>query len=139
MARPRCLKHVAERPASYAFKPRGVPMSTIEEILMGYDELEALRLADLEGLYQEEAAERMGVSRPTFGRVLESAHRKVAEALVRGKALRIRGGNIEMSGARRFRCGRGHEWADPSATGRPPECPSCGSPEIRRGERPAGV
>ena len=58
------------------------------------DQFEALRLADFEGLYQEEAAARMNVSRPTFGRILEAAHRGVAEALTLGKALRIRGGSI---------------------------------------------
>ena len=60
------------------------------------DELEALRLADLESLYQEQAAGRMKVSRQTFGRIVESARRKVAEALVEGKALRIDGGAYEV-------------------------------------------
>lgn len=113
-------------------------MTSLEEIVIGFDELEALRLADMEGLYQEEAARRMGVSRPTFGRVLESARRKVAQVLVMGKALKIQGGNIEMRNARRFRCGRGHEWADPSTAAGPPECPSCGDSEVRRGEPRAG-
>jgi len=60
------------------------------------DELEALRLADLEGLYQEQAAEKMGVSRPTFARILESARKKVAEALVKGKGLVIGGGPVKV-------------------------------------------
>ena len=54
--------------------------------------MEAIRLADLEGMYQEHAAENMGISRQTFGRIIESAHKKVAEALIKGKALRIEGG-----------------------------------------------
>lgn len=64
-------------------------MTALDEIRLAMDELEALRLADLEGLYQEDAARAMGVSRQTFARIVDSARRKVAEALVHGKALRI--------------------------------------------------
>lgn len=64
-------------------------MSELEEVVLAADELEAVRLADLGGLYQEEAAARMGVSRQTFGNIINRAHRKIAEALVRSKALRI--------------------------------------------------
>ena len=74
------------------------------------DEIEAMRLADLEGMYQEQAAERMDVSRQTFGRIITSAHRKVAEALVEGKALRIDGGEFRVPGGGgrgRQRRGRG--------------------------------
>ena len=67
---------------------------------MTLDEFEALRQADLGGLYQEQAAEQMGVSRPTFSRIIESAHRKVADALVHGKALRIEGGPVQHEGRR---------------------------------------
>jgi predicted DNA-binding protein (UPF0251 family) len=81
-------------PATTWFKPAGVPLRELEEVTLTLDELEALRLADLEGLYQEAAAERMNVSRATFGRIVESARRKVAEALVRGRALRIEGGPV---------------------------------------------
>ena len=76
------------------FKPAGVPLRDLASVEMTLDELEALRLADLEGLYQEDAAGRMGVSRPTLGRILESARRKVAEALVLGRALHIQGGPV---------------------------------------------
>ena len=68
----------------------------LEEVVLTIDEFEAVRLADLEGLYQEQAAEKMNVSRQTFGRIIESARKKVAEALVQGKALKIGGG--EFSG-----------------------------------------
>lgn len=67
---------------------------------MTLDEFEALRQADLVGLYQRQAAEQMGVSRPTFSRIIESAHRKVADALVHGKALRIEGGSVHHEGRR---------------------------------------
>ncbi len=73
---------------------------------MSLDEFEAIRLGDLEGLYQEEAAELMKVSRPTFSRIIDSAHRKVADALVHGKALRIEGGPVKLEGPR---CCREHD------------------------------
>jgi predicted DNA-binding protein (UPF0251 family) len=72
----------------------GVPLAHLEEVQLTLDELEALRLADLEGKYQEAAAEQMGISRSTFSRTVEAAHRKVAEALVLGKAIMIQGGPI---------------------------------------------
>jgi uncharacterized protein len=73
---------------------------------MTLDEFEALRLADLEGLYQEQAAARMGVSRATFGRIVEAAHRKVAEALVHGKSLRIQGGPVRCRPSATGSCGK---------------------------------
>jgi predicted DNA-binding protein (UPF0251 family)/predicted Fe-Mo cluster-binding NifX family protein len=76
------------------FKPAGLPTRALEEVVLGLDGAEAIRLADLEGLYQEAAARRMGVSRQTFGRILEEAHRVVADAIINGKALRIEGGQI---------------------------------------------
>jgi uncharacterized protein len=104
--RPFCNRSIAGRPAVSIFKPIGIPVSELEEIVMTLDEFEALRLADLEGLYQEKAAEKMKISRPTFSRIVDSARRKVADALVHGKALRIEGGPIHM-GARR--CCRMHD------------------------------
>ena len=83
-------------PGSHFFKPRGIPLSMLEVVQLTVDEFEAIRLADLEGLYQDQAAERMNVSRQTFGRIVESGRRKVAEALTGGKALRIDGGPFEM-------------------------------------------
>ena len=80
------------------FKPRAVPLSTLEEVILSVEELEALRLAHKESLYQQEAATRMGVSRATFGRVLDAAHRKVTKALVEGCALRIEGGSFCIEG-----------------------------------------
>ena len=76
------------------FKPAGIPGRFLEEVVLGLDGLEALRLAGLEGLYHEAAAARMGVSRATFGRIVEDARRRVAEALVEGKLLRIEGGPV---------------------------------------------
>jgi len=69
------------------FRPTGVPMPMVERIMLDHAELEALRLCDLEGLTQEQAGERMGVSRGTVQRTVKAARAKVAEALVLGKAL----------------------------------------------------
>jgi predicted DNA-binding protein (UPF0251 family) len=90
----------------------------LEEVVMTLDEFEALRLADLEQLYHERAAEQMHVSRPTFSRIIDSARAKVADALVHGKALRIEGGPVQVrSGPRR--CCRLHD--PPARTRRTPD------------------
>ncbi len=95
------------------FKPQGIPLAQLKESVVTEDGLEAIRLADVEGLYHDEAARRMGVSRATFGRVLESARRAVGDAITGGKALRIEGGNVEVvrqmpgTGFGRFRGRRG--------------------------------
>lgn len=115
-------------------------MSRLEEVALSVDELEALRLADLEGLYQDAAAARMGVSRPTFARIVEASRGKVAEALVHGRALRIAGGPVAFVGQRLFRCEVcRHEWSLPFGTGRPEGCPSCGSEAFRRIDSGPGV
>src|SRR5512140_1948020 len=106
MPRPCCPRRVAGRPAATVFKPAGVPMRDIEEVVLTLDEFEAVRLADLDGLYQEQAAAQMNVSRPTFSRVIDAAHRKLADILVHGKALRIEGGPVEID---RPRCCRMHD------------------------------
>ena len=126
-------------PQSDYFKPRGIPLSMLEEVVLTVDEFEAVRLADFEGLYQEQAAGKMRVSRPTFGRIVESAHKKVAEALVQGKALKIEGGEFEMVSMRKFRCYEcQHSWELPYGTGRPESCPACKSGDIHRAEEDRG-
>ena len=108
MPRPRRFRRVGCEPVSNYFKPRGIPLSTLQIANLTIDELEAIRLADLEGLYQAQAAEKMNVSRQTFGRIIESAHKKIADALVNGKALSIEGGDVEIRIPGRGRFGRGH-------------------------------
>ena len=71
------------------FKPRAVPLSALEEVDLSLDELEALRLCDLEGLSQNKAAKKMRISQSTLGRILTSARKKVTEALIKGKAIKI--------------------------------------------------
>lgn len=127
MARPHCPRRVASQPEAVYFKPRGIPLASLDEVVVTVDEFEAVRLADLEGLYQDQGAARMNVSRATFGRILESAHRKVAEALVRGMAIRIEGGVVAMATKRVFQCRAcGKSWEEPFGTGRPAACPQCG-------------
>lgn len=89
MARPMKCRRVACDVAAVFFKPQGIPMRDLEEIALELDEIEALRLADIEDLYQADAAAQMGVSRQTFGNIIARAHKKVATALLGGKALRI--------------------------------------------------
>jgi predicted DNA-binding protein (UPF0251 family) len=132
VARPMICRRIGCRPPAGLFKPAGIPASGLEEIIITMDELESLRLADLEGQYHEKAAARMGVSRQTFGNILESARRKTAEGLVNGRALRIQGGRYQMN-ERHFACrGCRHEWAVPHGTGRPQACPKCESPDLHR-------
>ena len=105
MSRPQCCRRVAGRPIASVFHPAGIAVRELDEIVLTLDEFEAIRLADLEGLYQEQAAERMIVSRSTFGRILTAAHRKVAEALAHGKTLKIEGGTIRVERLRSHGCG----------------------------------
>ncbi len=114
------------------FKPTGVPVTHLQEVRLTVEEAEAIRLKDLEGLEQEECAQRMNVSRTTFARVLSSARQKMADALLNGKAIRIEGGNFQMT-LQRFRCNRGHEWDVPFEVmiNAPPQfCPTCNTPGI---------
>lgn len=92
MPRPRKCRRINTTPEVTYFKPRGVPLRELAEVYLPLDGFEAIRLADHEGLSQEEAARRMHVSRQTFGRILSSARAAVAKALVNGLALRIHGG-----------------------------------------------
>jgi predicted DNA-binding protein (UPF0251 family) len=130
MARPIKWRRVALIPQVGYFKPAGIPLRALEEVGLTVEEVEAIRLKDVERLQQEECAERMHISRPTFHRVLAAARRKVADALINGKAIRIEGGNFALP-SQVFRCRRdGHEWQVPfemMASGRSPACPRCDS------------
>ena len=98
MSRPVQCRRIRFAPEVRFFKPAGTPLRCLEEVTLSMDELEALRLVDLEGNYQESAAESMGVSRPTLSRILAEARQTVAEALVEGKALRVDGGQVSFEG-----------------------------------------
>ena len=89
MPRPLCPRHVAHVPPSRYFKPAGIPLRDLTEEVLAADELEAVRLADVEGLYRADGAKRMKVSRQTFDRILKRGRGVIARALVGGQALRI--------------------------------------------------
>jgi predicted DNA-binding protein (UPF0251 family) len=132
MPRPPKYRRVTFLPNVTYFKPAGVPLRILEEVLLSVEEAEAIRLKDLDGLEQEEGAEKMNISRPTFQRVLSSARQKIADALLNGKAIRIEGGSFGMA-LSRFRCLNGHEWEVPFEVmmSTPPQhCPTCNTPCI---------
>ena len=154
MPRPRRFRRVRFQPDVTYFKPKGVEMKNLEESIITIDELEAIRLKDYEGLDQENAAKKMNISQPTFHRLLLSARKKIADALVNGKALKIEGGVFKMVGfGRGAGAGRGRQ---PGGFGLGPagecvctkcghtvahtrgvpcynmKCPKCGSPMTRK-------
>jgi uncharacterized protein len=133
MGRPTKCRRVDFFPGVTYFKPESVSQEALEEVCLSIEEVEAIRLKEMEGLEQEEAAERMNVSRPTFQRVLSSARQKMADALLNGKAIRIEGGNFQVA-PKKFRCCQGHEWNVPfeSAANEVPEgCPTCQTADIQ--------
>jgi predicted DNA-binding protein (UPF0251 family) len=97
MARPQRCRKIKTIPGVTYYKPRGIPLSELEEVTLTLDEYEAMRLADFDGLYQDQAAAKMSISRQTFGRIVESAHRKISDVLLHGKALKIEGGSVAVS------------------------------------------
>jgi predicted DNA-binding protein (UPF0251 family) len=132
VGRPTKWRRVGLIPQIAYFKPAGLPLSALEEVCLPVEEAEALRLKDLEGLEQGACADQMNISRPTFQRLLGAARRKIADALIHGKAIRIEGGNFEMA-QRRFKCTDGHEWDVPfeEMISKPPRiCPKCSTRRI---------
>lgn len=132
MPRPRKCRRVENLPGTTYFKPAGIPMSILEDVHLTVDEVEALRLKEIEELDQETGAERMGISRPTFQRILASARKKTADAVLNGKAIRIEGGIFAMANSV-YRCFNGHEWNVPfeeMSDTAPELCPACDTPQI---------
>ncbi|MDD5596525.1 MAG: DUF134 domain-containing protein [Victivallaceae bacterium] len=110
---------------SDCYKPNGIPLSMLAGVELSVDELEALRLADLEGMYQDRAAAEMEVSRQTFGNIVKKARKKVADAIINGKALKIVSRGFSYSDAIRC-CGNcGLVWR--KAVMEQTECPACRS------------
>ena len=89
MPRPKRLRCLRFRPDVYYFKPQGLPLRCLEEVILEADELEAVKLHDVDDLEQKEAAKKMKISQPTFARIINSAYKKIAEGLIEGKAIRI--------------------------------------------------
>lgn len=127
MVRPRLQRKVSGEFSATYFKPAGIPVRELQTINLTVDELEAVRLTDLEELYQADAAEKMNVSRQTLGNILKSAHKKIAEALIQGKAIRIEGGAVEFIRNKYF-CPE----CDNTFSGKDNEdsCPECNSSKI---------
>jgi len=134
MVRPRKNRFVKFDPEISYFKPRGIPMQNLDEVCLTVDEGEALRLADLLGMSHEEAGRRMGVSRATFGRIIQRARKTVADALINGKAINIEGGNYKViMEARIFKCRKcDNKWEEAQGTGRPKGCPKCNDDDFYR-------
>jgi predicted DNA-binding protein (UPF0251 family) len=133
MVRPKNCRVVSSNLKEIHFKPQGIPLRDLAEEVLTLDEVESLRLADLDGLYHEKAAEQMGISRATFGRIVQSARHKVADALINGKAIRVAGGVVKLEGLRLFHClDCENRWKKPFGTGRPESCPSCNSQNFMR-------
>ena len=149
MPRPRRRRRVRFEPNITFFKPEGIRKIDLEESILTVDEFEAVRLKDLEGLDQEKAAKKMNISQPTFHRLIKSARKKIADSLVKGKAIKIEGGDYRMVGRGRGRMGGlsagpggvcictnsecGHTM--PHKRGTPCyqlKCPKCGSPMTRK-------
>jgi predicted DNA-binding protein (UPF0251 family) len=105
MPRPRKIRFVPSETAARYYKPRGIPLRELTETVLPLDGLEALRLADVEGLEQVDAAQTMGISRSTFSRLLAQARTTVATALTTGQALRIEGGPVTTAELRECGCG----------------------------------
>lgn len=107
MPRPKQRRWVSGPPLMQGFKPFGIPRGRLGSVILLMDEYESVRLLDYEGLSQEQAAERMRVSRPTLTRIYEQARKTIAEALVEGKMIRIEGGDV-LFDCEWFRCRRCH-------------------------------
>jgi predicted DNA-binding protein (UPF0251 family) len=141
MARPHKERRVEQLPPVTHFKPPGVPLKELEEMILTIEEMEAIRLFDLEELDQGAAAAQMEVSRPTFHRIVTRAHKKIATALWRGMALRVDGGTFRIDHChqrppRQFTCQNcNHQWSVPHGNnqrGKDMTCPICQSSEVSR-------
>lgn len=89
MPRPKIKRCLRFKPHIFYFKPRGIPIRHLEEVSLQRDELEALKLYDIDSLDQTQAAKKMNISQPTFTRIIQSAHQKLAQAIINGQAIKI--------------------------------------------------
>ncbi|HNX13128.1 MAG TPA: DUF134 domain-containing protein, partial [Paludibacteraceae bacterium] len=105
MPRPKQDRKISNPPLMQGFKPFGIPRRMLSQVSLLYDEYEAIRLLDYEGMNQDQAAVQMNVSRPTLTRIYENARKTIAQALVEGKMIMIEGGNVQFDRAW-FRCRR---------------------------------
>ena len=129
MAKPKKERQVQHPPSVVYFKPQGVPMVDLDQIVLNVDEYEAIRLVDYEGHDQEGAAKKLGISRPTCARIIGDAHKKIAEAITLGKAIRIEGGSyVFLKNRTRCRaCGNIWEVNTKTFDDEKISCPRCSS------------
>ena len=143
MARPRRLRRIFFQPDVTYFKPKGIPLTELKDVILSFDELEAIRLIDSEGLEQVKAGKKMNISQSTLSRLLREGRKKLADAIVHGQAIKIQGGNFKMMTPRGRGLGRGSgpglgrrgRMRGPRAAGPGGicRCPKCGyeEPQIR--------
>ncbi|MBN2660827.1 MAG: DUF134 domain-containing protein [Tannerellaceae bacterium] len=105
MPRPKQFRKICSPPLMQGYKPFGIPRRSLSQVVLQFDEYEAIRLLDYEGMNQEQAAEQMNVSRPTLTRIYEQARKTIAKAFVEGKMIMIEGGEVQF-GRPWFRCKR---------------------------------
>lgn len=135
--KPRKIRNVSLPPKVVFFKPHGIPLREIEIVNLTVDEYEAIRLADYESLKHYEAAKKMNISRPTFTRLLESAHKKISNTIVEGKAIRIEGGDFKFSDKvfQCIRCGQFQNLQakenDKGKENKTKHCINCSSDELK--------
>lgn len=138
MPRRHCRRRIGVEPRCTRFRPCCPNRADSKEVTLQLDELESMRLSDLQGLYHKEAADKMTVSRQTFDRIISSARRKIADALLNGHPLNIEGGNV-MIYERTFDCHDcKHIWSLPHGAARPDACPKCNSKNIHRAPQQKG-
>ncbi|OPL07522.1 MAG: hypothetical protein AVO33_05210 [delta proteobacterium ML8_F1] len=130
MSRPTKPRKVEDLPVYTHFKPAGIPFARLEEIDLLIEELEAMRLKDLEELSQEECAQKMGISRQTFQLIIDVARKKVTRALIQGLAIRIEGGNYTLNLCQYECLACGEIYTGPYEQ-LLHQCPSCGSYQAR--------
>ena len=144
MPRPRISRRIFFKPRIDFFKPAGVLVKELEQSILSREELEVIRLIEFESMEQAEVAKKMKVSQPTLSRLLKDARKKIADALVNAKAIKIQGGNFEMvmprgrgmglgGGMGRGAGGRGRMGGVAAGPGGVCKCPKCGyeEPQIR--------
>lgn len=130
MSRPKRIRRMNNPPHFRGFRPIG--MTEDHPVVINYDEYEAIRLSDFELFGQVEAAQAMGVSRPTFARIYESARRKVAKAFVHGQSIVFEGGKVYFD-SEWYSCNLCGCWFNhPAKDSKVSECPLCGSSEIEQ-------
>ncbi len=120
------------------FKPAGVPLAGLNEVVLSVDEYEAVRLVDLEEIGQKKAGKKMKISQPTLSRLLKSARKKISDAIINGKAIKIQGGDYKLVQIRQTRgrglgLGRGRMRGFGAGPGGVCKCPECGyeEPQVR--------